>query len=1131
MPSPITPGLIVLHGNRLELLRDAVLDWLRQNPLDPLEPELMLVQSNGVAEWLKIALAERAGVCAATEAMLPARFLWQAYRRMLGKLPQRSPLDKAALTWRLMRRLPALCGRPGFEPLARFLADPAPERRLQLAQRLADLFDQYQVYRADWLADWGAGRDTLRLANGQERPLADEQRWQAMLWREMVDDAGDGAEGRADIHRRFLDALAAGQAPAGPLPRRVVLFGMSSLPLQTLEAIAALATHTQVLLAVPNPCQFYWGDIMDGRELLRAARHRQRDKGASLADVPLEDLHQHTHPLLASWGRQGRDFIRMLDAFDDAQATQGRHPGLRVDLFDEDDGATLLQQVQSAVRDLKPLAEHDGRLPDGDRSIEFHVTHGTQREVEVLHDRLLAMLADTPGLTPRDVVVMVPQIEDFSPSIRAVFGQYGAGDPRHIPYEVADVKDRSVNPLLGALHWLLRLPTQRCRQSEVRNLLDVPALAARFGLDDADGLAVLARWLDGAGVRWGLDAEHRATLGLGNAGEQNSWLFGVRRMLLGYACGDGQPFADIAPYGDVGGLDAALAGSLAQLVDALILWRGRLAQAARPDEWATLAQQLLDAFFLPQDERDTLTLDALRQALARWQEDCADAGYDEAVPLAVLREAWLPALDEPSLDHRFVSGGVTFCTLMPMRAVPFRVVCLLGMNDGAYPRSGSHADFDLLREPGLSRPGDRSRSQDDRYLMLEALLSARDKLYISWAGRNVRDNTEQPPSLLVSQLVDYLKAGWRLDPARLTTLHPLQPFSRRYFEQGGLTTYAREWRAAHAETRGAQAELAPYTPDPDFRLSLQELTRFLKNPASAFFRRRLRVVFTRQDDAASDDEPFALNALDQYWLADALLQASSALPADSDAETTAHCLSQRATRLLLSGSLPVGLIGQRERQRLVQELLPMSQVWLALCARYPGDEDKLPLTFHHQDIHLEDWLDRLRRGDTGSAWLASTPGRIARQDRDQTLPRPDKLLDGWLRQLLTAAQGQPVTGYLVGRDALATLAPLEPDAARDTLRTLLDAWRQGMDQPLPTACKTGLALVLDDNPAPHYDGSFGSMGEGEDPCLARLWPGFAALSAEPRWEDWSRTLYQPLADWLQQSVTMTSHPDDQEDAA
>jgi exodeoxyribonuclease V gamma subunit len=1136
MASPVTPGLIILHGNQMEQLRAALFGWLRRYPLAPLESEIILVQSNGVAEWLKIALAEELGVCAATRIALPARFLWEAYRGMLGRerVPQRSAFDKAPLTWRLMRLLPALLAEPVFAPLRHFLGDGDPERRLQLAERLSDLFDQYQVYRADWLDDWGNGRDVLRTARGETFALTPDQCWQARLWRAVGESlpAASRESGRATIHRQFVEACASAE-PAGHLPRRVVLFGMSALPYQTLEAVAALSRHTQVLMAVPNPCQFYWGDIIEGRELLDARNRRQKPRlGKDLAEVPPELLHAHSNPLLAGWGRQGRDFVRMLDQFDSDSA--GRFDNMRVDLFSEDLGATLLEQVQAAVRDMLPLAEHAGAyagtpLAPHDRSIEFHVTHSVQREVEVLHDQLLAWFDDArlPGLRPRDVVVMVPDIDTFSAAIHAVFDQHRRSDPRFIPFEIGDVKDRSVNPLLVALEWLLRLPQQRCRQSEVRDLLDVPALAARFGLTD-DDLPTLGHWIEGAGVRWGLDQQHRNGLGLGSAGEQNAWIFGVRRMLLGYASGAGTSFGDIEPYAEVGGLDAALAGSLAQLIETLLDWRAKLAEARSPAAWGEQTRALLAAFFDADAEADRLTLAHLNDALKSWLEACENAEFDEAVPLAVLREAWLGALDEPTLNHQFVSGGVTFCTLMPMRAVPFRVVCLLGMNDGDFPRRARQADFDLLAMPGMARPGDRSRRDDDRYLMLEAVLAARDKLYVSWVGRNVRDNSEQPASVLVSQLRDYLKTGWQLSLADMTTEHALQPFSRRYFEQGGLLTYAGEWRAAHTR-EGAQNDdeipLPPFELDAEYRLKLLELSKFVRQPASQFFRRRLGVSFQEADLVGEDEEPFALDGLDRYSLEDSLLDDSGEPEALTDVRTG---LVARAGRLGREGVLPIGLIGRQLEQQLVDELVPVRLAWLRLSAKFAKAAPKLAVSLQFGAIHLDDWVDKLREGEGETVWLMQTSSKALDKNAD---PRGDKLIVAWLRQLAAAAAGQPVRGYLVARDATIRMAPLDPATSLAQLAALVALWRENLDRPLPVACESALAQLAGNDPRVKYEGDFNSKGEVKDACLARLWPDFATLCASGEWESIVAALYGPLVQWLAGDIEIIPHAVPGADAA
>jgi exodeoxyribonuclease V gamma subunit len=1123
MPSAISPGLIILHGNQLEQLRSAVFQWIRQNPLDPLEQDVYLVQSNGVAEWLKIAIAEDTNICAATKIELPGRFLWGVYRNMLGReaIPNSSFLDKSPLTWRLMRLIPELMEQPDFEPLRRFLADGNPERRLQLAVQIAVLFDSYQLYRADWLTDWTQELDQLRSAQGLVKALESDQRWQAQLWRAILADIPEDCrtQGRINIHQQFIAAISDGKKPVTRLPRRVVLFGISALPQQTLEALSALSAHTQVLLAVPNPCQFYWGDIIEGSQLFKAQHKRQQLKGGiDLSQFSPEDLHVHSHPLLANWGRQGRDFVRMLDDFDRAEETRECFPSLRIDLFSEGQGDTLLERVQVAIRDLVPIVDHPVVQFDvADKSIEFHVTHSVQREVEVLHDQLLAMFADVGAhgtLRPRDVIVMVPDIEVFSPSIRSVFGQYNRQDSRYIPYEIGDVKDRGINPILVALDWLLRLPQQRCKQSEVRDLLEVPALAKRFGLTEED-LPQLEQWIEGSGVRWGLDQDHRNGLGLEPAGEQNSWIFGIRRMLLGYASGDNSTYSEVESYAEVSGLDAALAGSLAQFVEALIYWRAVLAESVSPTEWGVHARALLQAFFVAVDEGDQQILARLDESLQHWLASCDDADYVEAVPLAIVREAWMGAIDEQTINHRFVSGGVTFCTLMPMRAVPFRVVCMLGLNDGDYPRRTQHVDFDLLAQPGMARPGDRSRRDDDRYLMLEALLSARDKLYISWVGRNVRDNSEQPSSVLVSQLRDYLKLGWKCDLGAMTTEHPLQPFSRRYFEEGGLLTYAKEWRVAHAdiEVKNESDKLPPYELEPDFKLKIAELARFVKQPVKYFFRERLSVIFADDEASGEDDEPFGFNSLEEYKLVASLLDDED-IPEALD--QVASRLRQKAERLTREGALPIGLIGKQWQNRLVDELVPVRTEWLKLCAEYPMPAEKLRVDLTHEDIRLDDWLDGLSRNGKETVWLA----QIASKVTSKGVARGEKLIESWIKQLVAAACGHSITGYLVARDAIVTMQPLDEKKSKDSLEKLISYWRDGLNHPLHTACKTALALLQGGKPESVYNDGKGDYenGEVQDLCLARLWSDYNELSKDSAWDDCSRGLYGPLNEWLNKGI-------------
>ncbi|MFP5462695.1 MAG: exodeoxyribonuclease V subunit gamma [Gammaproteobacteria bacterium] len=1186
MPPPLPPGFIALHGNRTEDLLATVATLLERQPLAPLEPEIVLVQSNGMAEWVKMALARQSGICASVNVQLPARFLWQTYRQVLGRaeVPPGSPLDETTLAWRLMRLLPALAGEPGFEPIAGYLAGDAPGRRFQLALHIADLFDQYQVHRPDWLGAWAEGGELLLDAGGAATPLPDDQRWQARLWRRVLGELepGQRALTRPQVHERALQALAA-RAPGageraepsgGALPRRVVLFGLTHVPLPTLELLAALSRHSQVLLAIPNPCRFHWADIMDGREWLRSARRRLPLRGGlDLQALDLEEMHLHAHPLLAAWGRQARDFVRQLDAFDDAEQAKARFSLPRIDLFDEDeaDDAPLLTQVQNRIRDLVPLHEHPRTTPPAaDRSIVFHVAHSPVRELEILHDQLLQLLADPPGgrpLRPRDIVVMVPSIDAFAPSIRAVFGQYDRHDPRHIPFDVADLSARASSPLTSAVQWLLRLPYERCRLSDLCALIDVPAIAARFGIDP-DGLPVLTRWMTGAGIRWGLDGEHRAGLSLAACGGQNTALFGLRRMLMGYAAGRAgeapadAPFADIEPYDEVGGLDAELAGGLARLVERLILWEHDSRTQASPAEWAQRLRALLADLVRPRDDADRDTMAALDDALGAWLDACDEAGFDEPLPLDVAGDAWMSALETPSLGKRFRAGGVTFCTLMPMRAIPFEVVCLLGMNDGDYPRRGVRSDFDLMAQPGQQRPGDRARRDDDRQLMLEALLSARRVLYLSWSGRSVRDNGEQPPSVLVSQLRDYLAAGWSQQTVdERTSEHPLQPFSRRYFEPGTpLFTHAREWRAAHLPVAGESAAIcAPFVPDPAVPLTVARLAAFLRNPVKVFFADRLGVRFDDALEAVPDTETFGFDALEEYGLVDELVSAVISHlsargpenpPADAELSGTVELHLRRLER---EGRLPIGGLAAHARARFGSLLLPMLRAWCRARAGHPRQVPRRGLRFDHPATSMEDWLDRLVAGPgEGDAplWLEVDPARLLEKAKDEDggkaaadqgkakkprkpLLRIHRLVLPWVRALLAAASGIPAGGLLVGRDCLLTIPPMEPGEAHATLSTLVDAWRAGMEAPLPVAIRTALALATEQDPRPVYEGREGddyTRPEVSDPCLARCHPDFESLSADGRFEELALDLYGPLAAWAQ-TLAVTPHASAEASAA
>ncbi|WP_148862729.1 exodeoxyribonuclease V subunit gamma [Marinobacter fonticola] len=1147
----VPTGFQVVHANKLEDLRAVTVEIIRKFPLAPLENDVFLVHSNGIAQWLKLALArddddpELAGngIAAAMQFSLPSRFLWQVYRTVLGEdqVPQQSPFDKNRMTWRLMRLIPEIAEEPEFEPLARFLTGSQQERRrYQLAERVADLFDQYQVYRADWLEDWSEGDDVIRIRAGEHKPVPGEQRWQPALWRRLIADIeGSGANtSRAEVHTRFLDAMRSKGASERPrdLPRRIIVFGLSSLPQQTLDVLSSLGQCCQVILCVHNPSQYHWADIIEDRDLLRAERRRRDRKPGMPVTLNDHNQHLHAHPLLAAWGKQGRDYIRLLDSYDAPELYA--HWLDRVDLFRESEKPNLLGSIQNDILDLNPVLESAREKTSedaADRSLVFHCTHGPLREVEVLHDQLLAAFSEDETLKPQDIIVMVPDINAYSPHIEAVFGQLDPSDDRYIPYTISDQGQRHQVPVLVALEALLSLPESRLAVSDVLDLLDVAPLRQRFALAE-DDLPQLHDWIRGANIRWGLDDGHRASLDLPEGLFRNTWLFGLRRMLLGYATGDGAAWQAIEPFAEVGGLESRLAGQLDSFVERLQSYWEKLSQPRTPSVWADILNQLLRDFFVEPEGEDVLLFSQLEAAVEQWLDACEEAELEDELPLHIVRDVLLEQLDQGGLSQRFLAGKVNFATLLPMRAIPFRRVCLLGMNDGDYPRTQPPMDFDLMARD--YRPGDRSRREDDRFLFLEAFLSARDQFYISWVGRSIHDNSERPPSVLVAQLRDHIDAIRVTDgrekrlSAVLTTSHPLQPFSMAYFpaqaDGGPLFTYAREWRSALDARELEQATPGLKLDGPpaevfDQPLSLGQLIQFLRKPVDVFFQQRLGVYFELDTAESEDEEPIVLDGLERWKLTDRLVQ--DVVRQETDGEHLLDHLTNAAQRAVGRGELALAE-GLAELQ-IRQAIAPLPELYTryqALVTNYPDTESLRPLRIEvpvdANTLRLEDWVRDLRHSAEGSsAQIHLSSSNLTSPDRRY---RWHQLLRPWVHHLAANAVASPVTSYVLSQAGDVTLNPVSTETARAQLESLVAAWIEALQEPLPVAPKTAFAWLNAESKGPEqmekaargaYESQFMSQGECEESAyLQRVYPDFDSLWQAGAFALFADRFYRPLRD-------------------
>jgi exodeoxyribonuclease V gamma subunit len=562
-------------------------------------------------------------------------------------------------------------------------------------------------------------------------------------------------------------------------------------------------------------------------------------------------------------------------------------------------------------------------------------------------------------------------------------------------------------------------------------------------------------------------------------------------------------------------------------------------EEATPQVWVERAQGLLGGFFQATDETDTQVLSALTAALTQWVDATETAGCTDTLPLSVFRRAWMGAVEAPRLERRFRAGGVTFCTLMPMRAIPFEVVCLVGMNGADYPRQSPQNGWDLMARPGLARPGDRSRQQDDRQLMLEALLSARRCLHISWAGYSVRDNSVQPPSVLVAQLRDHVAAVW--GPGAVdacTTEHPLQPFSRRYFEANSkLSTQTREWWPLHnpstpssPHTQEGRWSLEPL--DPAIPVDWRRLMGFLKNPVRAFFRERLGVYFDDWREDVPDTELFELDPLTHHRWVQNLLEH---WPRPQQAADIQRLLATDVRRLQRAGLFPLGAWGEQVRQVLVTGLKGMAEAWQDLGRQWPDTGAPGPSRFEHHGIQLQGGLGLVCRNGPQQAWLALAAHRVL--DSDGRL-RPEQLLEPWFRAVVAAVgwgevDGEGFQGVWVARDAVVRVPPLAREEASGWLCAALDAWRGGMCSPLPLPFKTAWACASGKNSETQretYEGSAVGRPEAADMYLARCYPDFVGLLADKTpeggvlFEDLAQRLYSPVLAWAQSQLQVEMYP-------
>ncbi|MEM7434272.1 MAG: exodeoxyribonuclease V subunit gamma [Myxococcota bacterium] len=974
----------VVRSNRTEVLADALGDRVRATPLGPFAEETVVVQSRGMERWLTLQLAERLGVWANPSFPFPRTAIECVLEDLSeGASAETKAYDPARIKWALARILDE---DPPVELEAYLGETRQSDRSLNLAQTLASVFDRYVVYRPQMLGGWARGRG---------------DHWQAALWRRLRERLGP--HDLASRIERALPLLRTAKASSIRF-ERLHLFSLETLPPAFVRFFGALSTVVPTDLYLLTPSTEYLSDLDDRGQL----------------SLGIESGPPEGHPLLTSLGSLSRDFQEML-------LDEGANLGTEHDAFSQSDRTTLLRAIQSDIVEFRGRPDPSDRttIDALDDSISIHACASPMREVMVMHDVVRDALERDETLAPEDIVVMTPDLEAHAPAFRAVFGE--ASD-RPIPFEVHDRRTRDDSGFYDDFLAVLEVLESRFSVLDIVRLMDAQSWRHDFRFSPEERTR-LTELLEATGIRWGIDAAHRERLGFPSE-DLHTWRAGLGRLFLGFTStpGTANVFAGLLPRGDLDLGDAGLVARLSHLCSLLFDFCERWPAHNPVTSWTTALGQLSTALFAEEDDQSG-AVRTLRGALETIGEMARTSGHDTPVTLGTVRRELAAVLARETPAAGFLRRGVTLSELVPLRSIPFRMICLLGMNEDAFPRGDDRPSFDLTRDQHSI--GDRSKRQDDRHSFLQTILCARDRLAITFSasGRNDQASPAPPVAELLESVGEYATRTEAEVPLEART-HPLHAFDASYYDgTGPLSSFSTRYLRVAEQMRRPPEEApvrvlradAAQDPSEPTRVSIAELAQWIWHPARAFIEHQLGTRLERSTLYEPTGSLTELGKLESFRVG------NEALDRDlRDARLTAF--------LDAAPEFPDGSWGKADRAALAREID-------ALGSAHPSfaEADSQTVVAQVGDVVLEGHLDGLA-GDK----------RLKRRfNRAETKTE----LTTWLEHLLMQASSQPdlpTTTELFLRSSVidadhVTLAPVED--ARSLLASLLNLYRDSMRTP------------------------------------------------------------------------------------
>ncbi len=1008
------PGFYLYTSNRVEHLIPFLGDLISAPRASIFEPEIIVVQNKGMEQWLSLQLAEHLKILAFCQFPFTNTFFNQLFSRLIPEFSSLLPFDPELLFWKIYKLLPDLIDNDLYVTLRLYLNEKEPLRLFQLSRKIADIFDQYSMYRPEMITSW---------------ELDSDNNWQALLWRELISEYPSH---RNHLKSMFLDRILHDKIDKTLIPNRVSFFGISSLPPFFTDLVGLLSQVTDVHYFLLNPCAEYWDDIVSEKELKAILKIKKRK---SKHEIDSLSMHYETgNPLLASLGTYGRDFLSRLHELDCIENV------LPVSV----EPHNLLTLIQSDILKLSKSNNFKKLVKRNDLSIQVHSCHSVLREIEVLHDNLLNLFNTIPNLKPSEIIVMAPDIESYIPYIKTIFG---SNQNSPLPYTLADQSIKNESAIAEGFLDILEVATSRFTSTSIINLLEIDWLRDRFKLS-IDEVSLIKSWIRRVGIRWGLDGESKRKHSIPPIYE-NSWKSGLDQLLLGFAL----PVNGTTLFNDIAGSNL-IEGSTSETLGKFLDFYTKISRLQdltehnyTLEQWSRVILKVLDDFFVNNaiNQQEFTNISKRLESFSLVQKLI---DFTQTIPFEVIKTFITDQLSETRVPHGFLNGSITFCSMLPMRGIPFRIVCLIGLNECVYPRKSNNVSWDLIA--AFPKKGDRSLEIEDRYVFLETLLSSRDFFYISYIGQNIQKNINQHPSVCVEELLDYIDKNYNLDQTiddnylsnnklqqsirdNITFRHRLHGFNPEYFHPNSvLFSYSIEnfigaKRMLEPQKKPSQFISSQLSePSEEFtKVTIDDLVHFFSNPSRYLLQKRLGIYFKAPDEELNSVEPFNLAGLEKYDSSNKLLK--SIINQDYNKENL-----YKFYKAL--NCLPHGLIGQHSFDELLSEVTEFTKK----IKNYIIKNKLIETNFEYQNSTFS------LKGRLDSIW----PDH-ALYFRNATAKSKD-YISAWINHLclnIYESSNYPKSSILITKDVIETFNPVSN--ATELIDDLLKIYYDGLRSPLP----------------------------------------------------------------------------------